>query len=98
MIVMARAKVSAPVSAPAKSQFPLPTPKPVHSAHVGDEVEVYYRWHPYFGQRVSIWHDDDAVRDVVLTIHWKGGQLRSSRSVSLRPVNTVVPPLRMPWR
>ncbi|WP_234844983.1 hypothetical protein, partial [Sinorhizobium meliloti] len=27
---------------------------PVHSAHVGDEVEVLYRWHPYFGQRVSI--------------------------------------------
>lgn len=27
---------------------------PVHSAHVGDEVEVYYRWHPYFGQKVLI--------------------------------------------
>lgn len=27
---------------------------PVHSAHVGDEVEVYYRWHPYFGHKVSI--------------------------------------------
>ena len=27
---------------------------PVHSAHVGDEVEVHYRWHPYFGQKVSI--------------------------------------------
>lgn len=27
---------------------------PVHSAHVGDEVEIHYRWHPYFGQRVSI--------------------------------------------
>ncbi|CAK12359.1 conserved hypothetical protein [Rhizobium johnstonii 3841] len=27
---------------------------PVHSAHVGDEVEVHYRWHPYFGQKVSV--------------------------------------------
>ncbi|CAK7262005.1 hypothetical protein [Shinella sp.] len=27
---------------------------PVHSAHVGDEVEVFYRWHPYFGQKVCI--------------------------------------------
>jgi hypothetical protein len=23
-----------------------------HSAHVGQEVEVYYRWHPLFGRRV----------------------------------------------
>jgi hypothetical protein len=29
-------------------------PSPVHSAHVGDEVEVHYRWHPYFGQKVCI--------------------------------------------
>jgi septal ring factor EnvC (AmiA/AmiB activator) len=21
----------------------------VHSAHVGQEIEVHYRWHPYFG-------------------------------------------------
>ncbi|WP_157949123.1 hypothetical protein, partial [Neorhizobium huautlense] len=27
---------------------------PVHSAHVGDEVEVHYRWHPYFGQKVVV--------------------------------------------
>jgi hypothetical protein len=27
---------------------------PVHSAHVGDEVEVHYRWHPYFGRTVCI--------------------------------------------
>jgi hypothetical protein len=27
---------------------------PVHSAHVGEEREVFYRWHPYFGHKVSI--------------------------------------------
>jgi hypothetical protein len=27
---------------------------PVHSAHVGEEREVHYRWHPYFGRKVSI--------------------------------------------
>jgi hypothetical protein len=27
---------------------------PVHSAHVGDEREVHYRWHPYFGQKIRI--------------------------------------------
>jgi|TARA_B100000378_G_scaffold247279_1_gene219256 hypothetical protein len=36
------------------SQDFLPVAMPVNSAHVGDEVEVYYRWHPYFAQRVSI--------------------------------------------
>jgi hypothetical protein len=41
---------------------------------------------------------DDAVRDVVLTIIGRAVSIRNSRSVSLRPVNTVVPPLRMLWR
>ena len=27
---------------------------PVHSAHVGQELEVHYRWHPYFGYKVSV--------------------------------------------
>jgi hypothetical protein len=27
---------------------------PVHSAHVGQELEVHYRWHPYFGCRVNV--------------------------------------------
>lgn len=27
---------------------------PVHSAHVGEEREVHYRWHPYFGLKVCI--------------------------------------------
>ncbi|MBV6274496.1 hypothetical protein KVP09_16510, partial [Alcaligenaceae bacterium CGII-47] len=26
----------------------------VHSAHIGQEVEVYYRWHPFYGRRVKI--------------------------------------------
>src|SRR3984957_15835425 len=29
-------------------------PSPVHSAHVGRELEVHYRWHPYFGCKVVI--------------------------------------------
>ena len=27
---------------------------PVHSAHVGQELEVHYRWHPYFGSKVMV--------------------------------------------
>ena len=29
-------------------------PVPVHSAHIGQEVEVHYRWHPLFGRRVKV--------------------------------------------
>ena len=29
-------------------------PLPVHSAHVGQEMEVYYRYHPYFGRKVLV--------------------------------------------
>jgi hypothetical protein len=29
-------------------------PLPVHSAHVGQELEVYYRYHPYFGRKVLV--------------------------------------------
>ena len=28
---------------------------PGHSAHIGQEVEVHYRWHPLYGRRVR-WH------------------------------------------
>lgn len=27
-------------------------PSQVHSAHIGHEVEIFYRWHPLFGRRV----------------------------------------------
>jgi hypothetical protein len=26
----------------------------VHSAHIGQEVEVHYRWHPLYGQQVKV--------------------------------------------
>jgi len=26
---------------------------PVHSAHLGQEVEVFYRWHPLYGRRLK---------------------------------------------
>ena len=41
-------------SRPAKRLFFRLMPSPVHSAHVGRELEVHYPWHPYFGRRVVI--------------------------------------------
>src|SRR5580765_4448619 len=40
---------------------------PVHSAHVGQELDVHYRWHPWFGCKVRIrqvqeWADGRYVR------------------------------------
>src|ERR1700737_487634 len=31
-----------------------PRPLPVHSAHIGQEIEVHYRWHPLYGRRVKV--------------------------------------------
>lgn len=31
-----------------------PRPLPVHSAHVGHELEVRYRYHPYFSRKVLV--------------------------------------------
>ena len=45
---------SAAASEPANSQTFCRGPSPVHSAHVGQELEVHYRWHPYFGRKVAV--------------------------------------------
>ena len=37
---------------PRTNGFCARAPSPVHSAHVGEEVEVHYRWHPLYGRRV----------------------------------------------
>jgi hypothetical protein len=29
-------------------------PSPVHSAHVGQELEVHYPWYPYFRRKVLV--------------------------------------------
>lgn len=28
-------------------------PLPVHSHHIGQDIEVHYRWHPLYGRRVK---------------------------------------------
>jgi hypothetical protein len=29
-----------------------------HSAHIGQEVEVHYRWHPYHGRRIRVQYSE----------------------------------------
>lgn len=38
-----------------------PRPSPVHSARVGAEVEVHYRWHALYGRRLRLHYSE--VRD-----------------------------------
>src|SRR3954447_19723164 len=34
------------------------SPSRVHSAHIGHEVEVHYRWHPLYGRRFRVQHSE----------------------------------------
>jgi hypothetical protein len=43
-----------PASWPANKALSCSEPLPVHSAHVGEEREIHYRWHPCFGLNVSV--------------------------------------------
>jgi hypothetical protein len=35
-------------------RFSLLWSSPIHSARVGQELEARYRWHPYFGSKVTV--------------------------------------------
>jgi hypothetical protein len=41
-------------ASPRMSSWPSPGQARAHSAHIGQEVEVHYRWHPLYGRRVKV--------------------------------------------
>lgn len=41
-------------SGPAKSHFLRPSAISLHTARIGQEVEVRYRWHPLYRRRVTV--------------------------------------------
>jgi hypothetical protein len=58
-----------------------PSRFPRHSAHVGDELEIHYRWHPLYGQKVryrdserrgpaGVVHVDDGSGLVTMVAAW----------------------------
>lgn len=61
-------------------------PSPVHSAHVGDEVEVHYRWHPYFGQKVSVRRVDERATGQFLHVLGPTGVVVSIAGWMIDPV------------
>jgi hypothetical protein len=46
---------------------------PVHSAHVGQELEVHYRWHPYFRCKVFVRRVEQRATGQFLQVEWPTG-------------------------
>ena len=71
-------------------------PSPVHSAHVGQELEVHYRWHPYFGRKVCVRRVEQRATGQFLKVQGPAGIVVSIAGWMLDPVvcagMTIGPP------
>ena len=63
-----------------------PEPLPVHSAHVGQELEVHYRWHPYFGSKISVRRVEHRATGQFLKVLGPSGAVVSMAAWMLDPV------------
>lgn len=43
-------------------------PSRIHSAHIGQEVEIHYRWHPLYGQRLRVQHSEQRASGRVIHV------------------------------
>jgi len=43
-------------------------PSRIHSAHIGQEVEVHYRWHPFYGRRLRLQHSEQRASGRVIHV------------------------------
>jgi hypothetical protein len=59
---------------------------PVHSAHVGQELEVHYRHHPYFGRKVLVRRIEQRATGQFLRVQWPAGIVVSIAGWMLDPV------------
>lgn len=66
-------------SDPAKSQLLRPITSSRSSAHIGQELEVHYRWHPLFGRRVKIRDVEQRGGGRVVHVEAKPGVVRGWR-------------------
>jgi hypothetical protein len=58
----------------------------VHSAHVGQELEVHYRWHPYFGCTVRVRRVEKRATGLFLKVQGPAGVVVSMAAWMLDPV------------
>src|SRR5580700_4705803 len=73
-----------------------PMPSPVHSAHVGQELEVHYRWHPYFGRKVVIRRIAQRATGRFLSIMGPAGVVVTIADWMLDPVVCAAMPVGTP--
>ena len=66
-----------------------PGPSPVHSAHVGQELEVHYQWHPYFGSKVAVRRVEQRASGQFLKVLGPAGVVVSMAGWMLDPVICV---------
>src|SRR5258705_3444396 len=59
---------------------------PVHSAHVGQELEVHYRYHPYFGRKVLVRRIEQRATGQFLSVQGPAGIVVSIAGWMLDPV------------
>ena len=59
---------------------------PVHSAHVGQELEVHYRYHPYFGRKVLVRRMEQRATGQFLSVQGPAGTVVSIAGWMLDPV------------
>ena len=59
---------------------------PVHSAHVGQELEVHYRYHPYFGRKVLVRRMEQRATGQFLSVQGPAGIVVSIAGWMLDPV------------
>ena len=59
---------------------------PVHSAHVGQELEVHYRYHPYFGRKVLVHRMEQRATGQFLSVQGPAGIEVSIAGWMLEPV------------
>src|SRR5271156_6729653 len=45
-----------------------PMPSRIHSAHIGQEVDVHYRWHPLYGRRLRVEHSEQRASGRVIHV------------------------------
>ena len=62
------------------------SPSPVHSARVGQEAEVHYRWHPYFGHGVLVRRIEQRATGQFLSVQGPAGVVTSIAGWMLDPL------------
>ncbi len=59
---------------------------PVHSAHVGQEVEIHYRWHPLYGRRVRVRDCEQRNKGPVVHVEVSPGMITTIAAWMLDPI------------